>query len=189
MRAFIAIELPDTVRRQLSEIVAQLRKTGVKATWVQPDRMHLTLRFLGDVQKEQIDIIADAVRQPLSLHDAFSLVSDGLGAFPNLRRPSVIWATIAPLDPNLARVQQFAETAARSAGLAAETKAYHPHITLARVRNPAAARALGAAVESYPAFRTDAFDVSHVSLFLSELTPRGPVYTRIHEFPMKRSVS
>lgn len=189
MRAFIAIELPDAVRRPLSEIVVQLRKVGVKATWVQSDRMHLTLRFLGDVQSEQIDTIADALRQPFALHDAFFLVSDGLGAFPNLRRPSVIWAAIAPLDPDLARVQQLAETAAQSAGLPAETKVYHPHITLARVRNPAAARALGAAVESYPPFRTDAFEVSHVSLFSSELTPRGPVYTRIHEFPMKRSVS
>jgi 2'-5' RNA ligase len=189
MRAFIAIELPESIRTQLGELNSRLRSTRVKASWVQPDRMHLTLRFLGDITDEQAETLSSLITQACSDVPGFTLTCGGLGAFPNLRRPSVVWAGIGPLEPDLVRVQAASESAARSCGLSAETKPFHPHVTLARIKDPRNAAALVDAIHATSAFDAGAFDVSHVSLFSSELTPRGAIYTRIREFPMKRDKS
>lgn len=186
MRAFIAIELPEAVRRQLGALCVRLRQTGSKASWVQPDRMHLTLRFLGEVSEEGTAAIAASMTDVCRDIRPFMLTCERLGAFPNLRKPSVIWVGVTPLEPDLARIQSAAETGARACGLLPETKPFHPHVTLARIRNPKEVSALTRQVEVESAFRADAFDVSHVSLFSSELLPRGPVYTRIRDFPLKR---
>jgi 2'-5' RNA ligase len=186
MRAFIAIELPEAVRRQLGDLSVRLRQTGSKASWVQPDRMHLTLRFLGEVSEEQIAVITASMTDVCRDIAPFTLVCEGLGGFPNLRKPSVIWVGVSPFAPDLARIQTAAETGARACGLSPETKRFHPHVTLARIRNPEDVSALTQQAEAESAFCTGAFDVFHVSLFSSELTPRGPVYTRIHDFPLKR---
>ena len=189
MRAFIAIELPESIRTRLGDLSARLRKYTGKASWVRPDRLHLTLRFLGEISGEQVKTLSENMTQTCGEVDAFTLTCEELGAFPNLRRPSVIWAGIGPLEPDLARVQAASEAGARAAGLPAEPKRFHPHITLARIKDPRNASPLVDAVDSAGTFHAGAFTVSHVALFSSELTPRGPIYTRIREFPMKRDGS
>ncbi len=186
MRAFIAIELPDSVRVPLGELVSRLKKTGVRASWVCSDRMHLTLRFLGDVTEGHVAALSESMSEACHDASAFSLACEVLGAFPNLRKPGVVWAGIAPLEPDLARIQSAADHSAVACGLSPETKRFHPHITLARIKDPRNASALARAVELEGDFAAGAFAVPHVSLFSSELTPRGPVYTRIREFPLKR---
>lgn len=186
MRAFIAIELPESLRVQLGELVARLRKTGVRASWVRPDRMHLTLRFLGDVTEEQVAALTESLTESCQGVAPFSLNCRELGAFPKLRKPSVVWAGISPLEPDLAQVQSAAETSARACGLTPERKSFHPHVTLVRIKDPRNASALVRAVELEGDFTAGAFEVSHVSLFSSELTPHGPIYTRIRDFPLKR---
>lgn len=185
MRAFIAIEVPESIRAQLGEIIARLRKTRVKASWVQPDRMHLTLRFLGEISSEHVETLSNTMTQACHEVEAFTLTCALLGAFPNLRRPAVVWAGVGPLDPDLARIQAATEAGALACGLPAESKRFHPHVTLARIRDPRNASTLVNAIESSTGFHAGAFEVSHVSLFSSELTPRGPIYTRIRDFPLR----
>ena len=185
MRTFIAIELPEAVRKKLVGLIAALRRGSVRASWVRSDHMHLTLRFLGEITDDHLEVINPALLEACVNTPSFALGVHGLGAFPNLRRPSVLWVGVGPLQPALADLQRASEAAARSAGLASETKPFHPHVTLARIKDPRSAGGLTGEVEAQRDFGAGAFDVTHVSLFSSELTPRGPIYTRIQEYPLK----
>lgn len=138
MRAFIAFELPDELRAALAAISVGLRNSLPDAplSWVPASNMHLTLKFLGEISPAQVPAIA-AVLQPLSESYAPIPISlSGLGAFPNLRRPRVLWAGLqAP--PALTRLAAEVEAALQAHGFAREPRAFTPHLTLARVRREA----------------------------------------------------
>lgn len=182
MRCFLAIELPPEVIRRLSQLSARLRRCPVKASWVRPEHMHLTLRFLSDINDAQAQGITDFLRDALAETHPFTLLVQAIGAFPNLRRPSIVWAGIGPLAGPLETVQAHCERAAERAGLAPETKPFHPHITLARIKDPRSPVDVTHAIERERTFTAGEFSVRGVSLFKSELTPRGPHYTRLEEF-------
>jgi len=183
MRCFLAIELPDEVRAALTDVSARLRLLPVKASWVRAEHMHLTVRFLGECNDGQVGDLSTHLRGGLAGIGPFPLVVEGIGAFPTVRRPSVVWAGAGPATGALAVVQARCEKAARSIGLPPETKAFHPHITLARIKDHRPPIELSHAIEREQAFVAGEFPVLGVSLLSSELTPRGPAYARIEEFP------
>lgn len=182
MRTFIAVELPDPIKKSLHELSGRLRAKDGRVSWVRPDRMHLTLRFLGDVEPDPLNALRDRLRAVYSGLEPFTLRVEGAGVFPNRRRPSVVWAGTVPAEGPLAEIQTAAEDAARAIGLAAENRPFRPHLTLARIRDARAGAALLARLESERAFRGGEFVVDAVSLFSSELTRQGPVYRRVEEF-------
>ena len=155
----------------------------MKASWVRPEHMHLTLRFLGDIDNAQAQFISPYLREVFSDMHPFTLLAQAVGAFPNLRRPSIVWAGIGPLTGPLELVQTHCERAAQHAGLTPELKPFHPHITLARIKDPRPPVDLMQAIERERTFTAGEFTVHGVSLLKSELTPRGPNYTRLEEFP------
>jgi len=171
------------VRAALGALGRRLQPRGERISWVRPDRMHLTLRFLGDVDDEPIAELGALLSDRYAGMAPFTLSVEGVGAFPNERRPSVIWAGVGPLDGGLRAVQQMAEQAARDVGLPAEKKPFHPHLTLARIRDRRAGAGLTARLEAERAFAGGEFPVGSVSLFSSELKPEGPIYRRLGDFP------
>ncbi len=182
MRCFLAIELPSEVIRHLSQLSANLRHCAVKASWVRPEHMHLTLRFLGDITDDQAEGITKFLHQSLEGARPFPLLTQAVGAFPNVRRPSVMWAGVGPLTGPLETVQAHCEHAAQHAGLAPDPKPFHPHITLARIKDHRPPVDLTQAIERERTFTAGEFTVRGVSLFSSELTPRGPNHARLEEF-------
>ena len=182
MRCFIAITIPDAVKQSLARLGAQLRQCPVSASWAQPDRAHLTLRFLGDITPDQAASIDAILRHRLIGTRPFNLMVHGAGAFPTIRRPKIVWAGVVPIDGPLTQVQQHCEEAAKAVGLPPEEKAFFPHITLARVKGRKAPPELMPAIERERAFAAGEFTVSSVGLFRSELTRRGPEYTRLQEY-------
>ena len=182
MRTFVAIELPESVKEALHALSGRLRESGGRVSWVKPENMHLTLRFLGEVDDEHVErlsaILADAYRGSA----AFPLAVRGTGAFPNPRRPDVIWVGAEPLEGALAEVQAAAESAARAIGLPPDDKIFRAHLTLARIRDRRAAKPLMECLEMERDFAGGEFTVGSVSLFSSELTPHGPIYRRLREF-------
>jgi len=182
MRCFIAIELPAAIHEALEDAKMRLRAAHVKASWVKPGNVHLTLRFLGEIEEVQAARIAVTLEEDYEAVPPFRLRVQGLGAFPTARRPSVLWAGCGPLDTGLSDVQQKAEAAARAVGLDAETKAFRPHLTLARIRDRRSAGPVAAALERQRGFDGGEFEVSAVALFESRLSPAGAEYTRLKEF-------
>ena len=194
LRTFIAIELPEPVKEALHGLNGRLRDSGARATWVKPENMHLTLRFLGEVEAERVEKLAAILTDACQGKPPFTLAVRGIGAFPNPRKPEVIWAGAEPLEGPLAEVRIAAENAARAIGLPPDDKAFRAHLTLARLRDRRAAKALevggwtvGSRLREYLErerdFAAGEFTVRSVSLFSSELTPHGPVYRRLEEFP------
>jgi 2'-5' RNA ligase len=177
--------LPESAKAELAKMAGDLRQAGVKASWVKPDRMHLTLRFLGEATPEQVEAVGDYLERAYAEQSGFECAVEGAGAFPNARRPSVIWAGVGPLEGGLDEVQTVAEEAAQSAGFAREKRAFRPHLTLGRVRRRKEAGDLAQALIPLQSFRGEKFDVKGVTLFSSTLTPQGPVYERLREIKFR----
>ncbi len=189
MRTFIAIELPEATRVALYDFRELLRRKGIHATWVKPEAMHLTLRFLGDVTEEQASTLSAILTEAYSSTAAPFLLVRGVGAFPSSTNPSILWAGIDTLQGNLETLQQAAESAARQIGIPPEAKPFHPHITLARFKKREDSRSAAQLITPYlaedmkPEFGNE-FRASNVVLFNSTLTKNGPVYKILQEFPL-----
>ncbi len=184
MRAFIAMELPGAIRESLMSLRERLRRSGAKASWVHPDNMHLTLRFLGEVDQDAINALCALLEAEYRNCGPVTLAVAGVGGFPNRRKPSVVWAGIEILSGDLMVLQAHAEQAARSIGLAPEEKPFHPHVTLARLRDHRALGTLPAELEAAQTYWGGEFTAAVVSLFSSELRPAGPIYRCLREFPV-----
>lgn len=182
MRTFIAIELPEAVLDDLGALSKRLRASGAKASWVRCENMHLTLRFLGEIDDRAVARICEHLADGYRNVSPFELSVHGVGAFPNTRKPSVVWAGVGPVEPDLAAVQDLAETAAIAIGLPKEKRPFHPHLTLARIRDARSLGDLRNRIEEEREFAGGAFAVGAVSLFSSRLTPRGAIYNRLKEF-------
>lgn len=182
LRSFVAIELPDSVKEELSALAARLKVPGLHASWVSPGNMHLTLRFLGDVTADARARLIDLLEDAYQAVSPFPLHVQGVGVFPNVRRPNVIWAGVGPFEGPLETLQASAEAAARAIGLPGETKAFKPHLTLARVKQLDHPAALQNVLETEQAFSGGEFVVQGVSLLSSKLTPKGAVHTCLREF-------
>lgn len=184
IRAFLAIELSDGVRASLAALTTHLRKSAPKVSWVQPQNMHLTLRFLGDIAPSALDLLLDELARPLCEIECFHLSVQGIGAFPNQRKPAVIWASIGDPSERLFEAQALTESAARSIGLEPEERPFTPHITLGRVRDRRQPIELFDAIERDEEFRAGEFSVHAVSLFSSELTPEAAIHRKLKEFSL-----
>lgn len=190
MRVFVAISLPNEVRKAIHTVALKLREKGDPASWVRPENMHLTLRFYGEVPEEKVKQLSDWLSERLPLHERPLLLARGVGAFPSITRPSVLWAGVETLSGSLEPVQRDTELGAREIGLPAEPKPFHPHITLARLRRPGKECACTGLLASFqenghvPEFGRE-FCAESVVLFSSVLTPRGPVYKVLREMRLK----
>lgn len=177
MRLFVAINLPDDVRRAVHEAVADVRNRGMPARWTDPEQYHVTLKFIGDVRPDRRDDHVEVLRRIGSGYRPVDVTVRELGAFPSLRRPRVIWMGIEP-TPQLRALKHDLEHGYASLGVDRETRAFRPHVTLARAEDGAAAgefrelEELAAGVEMEESFTAD-----HLDLMRSRLRPEGPVYS------------
>jgi 2'-5' RNA ligase len=181
-RLFIAAELPDTIKAELAATQAQLRRSAPPVAWVAPGAMHLTIRFLGETDATLVPDLHAAIGAALAAHPPMTLRLSGAGAFPNDRKPAVLWVGLGGSVAALARAQTGVESALRGLGLAPEPKPYHPHLTLGRVRREASQeqrRRLGEALHALEPPTPLAWTIERVILFRSELRSSGPVYTEI----------
>jgi 2'-5' RNA ligase len=181
-RLFIAAELPPNIEAELISIQTQLRRANPPVIWVAPGRMHLTLRFLGETSAALIPDLARAMRAGLASHNAMTLRLNGVGAFLNARRPSVVWAGVGGAVELLQRAQAGIEANLGGLGIVPEPKPFRPHLTLGRLRRTAdreQQQRLGDAIQLLPPPEPLAWIVERVVLFRSELRSDGPVYTEI----------
>ena len=183
IRAFIAIELPDEVVQELGRLESRLKlrqPDGVK--WVDPNAIHLTLNFRGDIDSGRISEITEAMTDAARESSSFSLELKELGVFPNLNRVRVIWAGIGGEVEKLAWLQHSLEANLDIIGFPPEERAFSPHLTLGRVReqsSPQERQRLADIVTGLKVGTVKPFTVNGFSLIKSQLTGTGPVYSRI----------
>jgi 2'-5' RNA ligase len=180
MRLFFAIELATPVAEALHQATGPLRAVEPELAWVAPERLHLTMKFLGDVDDAGTERLLAAVDSITGRHRPFEMTLGGVGAFPNFRRARVVWLGVGS-DPRLEWLHHDLEVACGAAGFEVEGRAFRPHITLARVRAPLPpdrVRPLARAARRV-AFATTS-NVNRLTLFASTPSPNGSHYGRVH---------
>ncbi len=184
-RSFVAIDLPDVGRERAVREIEALQQGRSDVRWVRESQLHLTLRFLGDVEVERIDGVRDALRGIAPRHAPIRLTLSGLGRFPPRGRPNVFWMGLGGELDLLDDLAGDVERALARLGFPPERRPFRPHVTIGRVRGPRGLRELEAAVR----VRDDEFTlelpaIDAFRLYRSELDPDGARHSIVEEFAL-----
>ncbi len=185
IRAFMAIKISEEIRTALQRVQSRLRGSGARVSWVDPGNIHLTLVFLGDLPSERIAELQQDMDRVAGSVPPFLMEVEGVGHFGGPRSPRVIWAGVAERSGALSGLQQGLADAARASGVSLESRPFHPHLTLGRVRSRRGAGALTSALASDSVTVRGTVQVDHVHLFESRLHPEGARYTILHSSRLK----
>jgi 2'-5' RNA ligase len=184
LRTFFAVDLPDLQRERVAALQDELRAQGLAARWVPAANLHLTLKFLGAVPVARLAAIQDAAAAALADWAPIALSLVGLGVFPHLRRPRVLWVGVEGETARLVDLQQGLEAALAAVGCAPENRPFQSHLTIARFKEAVPPVRVAAALEAFRAFTAPTFAVAALELFESRLRPEGPTYHRLARFPL-----
>jgi len=182
MRCFIAIPIPGNIHSQLSKIQSQLKETDADVKWVGIDNIHLTLKFLGEVDEQKIKAISEKLKEIADKHTCFQTRAEKAGAFPTLSNPKVVWIGLNKNEEKINNLQKEIEGSLHSFGFEKETRLFHPHLTLGRVRSKKNIQKLTEEIKTLSSFQSDCFTADKIVLFKSILKPQGAEYTTLDEF-------
>jgi len=188
LRTFIAIEIPKNIHNAIEEQTAGLKAAlgPSLVRWVPVDNIHLTLKFLGDISPTNVELLAQMLSQEASQQQAFEIQFEGLGVFPNQRRPRVLWIGIqAPAG--LETLQHGIEAATTRLGYPAEVRPFSPHLTIGRVKQNVGGegmQSIRTALQGARVGELGRAPVKNLTLFKSELKPTGAEYTQLHAAPL-----
>jgi len=177
LRAFVAVALAPDVVDRLTGLVGELKKCGADVRWVRPEGMHLTLRFLGDIEEGCVGELLEGLARGVSSLPSLRLGTAGLGAFPSLKRPRVIW--VGCRGEGLGALAAATEKSISELGFPREERPFRPHVTLGRVRSGRNWKSLEGLLDRRLDCEFGESKVCEVILFRSELTRDGARYSRL----------
>ena len=179
VRCFVAIEMPEPIRQGIAGLQAQLKPFGERISWVRPQNIHLTLKFLGDVDVLQLPDLIQALATAVEGRGGFDCDVAGLGMLPNQKCPRVLWAGIADAEGASGRLAKNVGDALIKFGFSGENRKFTPHLTIGRIKAPLSREF----IQEYKRmqFAAGRGRAGEIVLMLSKLSPDGAVYT-----PMKR---
>ncbi len=180
MRLFTGLDLPHELVRELEKLIDRLRPQA-RINWSPPANLHITTKFIGEWPQERLDELKAALgqlpaREPISLH------IHGVGFFPNPKSPRVFWCGIEA--PGLAALAAETDRATAALGIESEKRAFSPHLTLARIKEPVPLNRLHDSIAALPSVDFGRFGIRSFFLYQSQLRPGGSVYTKLAEFPL-----
>jgi RNA 2',3'-cyclic 3'-phosphodiesterase len=184
MRLFVAFDLPDEVRSALGELIAQLKPLCRAARWARPEGMHVTLKFIGHAIADGDTGKLEAVRAALATvrsSEPVAVCYRGVGFFPDARRPRVMWCGVEA-SANLAQLASDIERALEPLGIPRETRAFVPHLTLARFKSPEGSDALARSAAEWASRDFGSASETKFHLFESLLKPGGAEYRKIESY-------
>lgn len=189
LRAFLAIDLDPALRDVLARFQDECRRALPTLNWVPPESLHVTIKFLGHIPETDVEAIREALRDTLKTLTPFSLVVEGIGAFPSLAAPRALWAGITGQVDSLLSLVSMVEQTLEPFGYPPEAKPFRAHLTLARIKSRNRdARAIGEMIAKMEWIRTPPrfgeLHVDRLCLFKSELHPSGAVYHRLWDLPL-----
>jgi len=183
MRTFIAVELPENIKNKIGELQAPLKKTKAFVSWVKPENIHITLKFLGEVPEEKINEVFSATGLALKNAKKFKINLKEMGAFPDFRRPRVIWIGAGMGGEELSNMANKIEEEMEKIGYPKENRKFSPHFTMGRVKSPKGIEKLMELVKSTD-FETEDIEVNEVTVMKSQLHPAGAIYTPLKKIPL-----
>ena len=187
-RVFCAIDLPGGIREKVLAHSMRLRQSvpEAHASWSRSDNLHLTLKFIGDIPQSRVESLSKAAADASMALGPFPISIQDSGVFPTRRQPRVLWIGIEDLQGKLAELYRLLEGECAKAGFHKEPRPFHPHLTLARLRKPASARALSDA-HLQMEFEPLELTVSELLVIRSELSSAGSKYTTITRHPLTKT--
>ena len=182
IRTFIAIELPPDVKTLLDNVQQGLRSLPLKAKWVRTQNIHLTLKFLGNIDPANIEDIGRAMADAAGDCARFTLTVGGIGFFPGVKRPRVVWAGLGGETEILFKLQRQLAQQLAAIGYPKEKRPFKAHLTLGRIRQAVDPGTIGRAMQDCSNVGDLQFTADRITFFRSDLQPTGAVYT-----PLKRT--
>lgn len=180
MRCFVAVGMPSSVRERLAEAIEEFKKPRADVRWVPTENMHLTLKFLGATKEDIVGRITGVLSEILSSYEPFYIKISGVGCFPDMRRPKIIWAGVEE-SAGLIDLTRDVDAAMVGLGYTAEKRAFSPHLTIGRVKSGKGLPELMSAMDKLSAAGFGDIEVDKVTLMKSELRPAGAVYSSLAE--------
>ncbi len=182
LRCFIAVRIPQQVKKALSEAIDALKKSGADVKWVPEENIHITLKFLGSTDESVVDEIRESLLGRAASYPPFSVRIAGTGYFPAGRRPRVIWVGIEDSGPLLA-LQKDVEKAVAVFGFAEEDRPFSPHLTIGRVRSDKRMTEMLKRLDAFKETDFGEIEVGAISVMKSDLRPAGAEYSSLAEIP------
>jgi RNA 2',3'-cyclic 3'-phosphodiesterase len=177
VRTFIAIDIPQTIKDRIEALQRKLGGSRAQVSWTKASKIHLTLKFLGDVARSKLDEVIAAAERAASRAAPFEVEVGGAGCFPSLRNPRVLWIGLSQIPDPLAKLHTAVELELARIGFAREQKKFSPHLTIARIRTPSPdARELAERLIE-EGFQAESFRAEEVIVMRSEMKSTGSVYT------------
>jgi len=182
IRAFIAIEIDSEIKKRLSKHIDKLKGAGADVKWVVPENIHLTLKFLGYIEEDTLPGLNKIISDAASNLESFNISIGNIGAFPSHKRPRIVYVCVEDKEDLLLKLYENLNKGVEVLGIKKESKKYVGHITLGRIRTQKNISKLTTALES----ETECFfgyeKINYFSLMQSQLTPKGPIYTKLNNF-------
>jgi len=186
VRTFIAITLPSGIRTRMATVEEDLRRTGADFKWVEPENLHLTVKFLGGVPADRLAAVFLALQKAAAEIEPFHITLAGVGAFPNLSHPRVIWVGASEGVKEATQLWRRVEDAMFELGFPPDDRPFTLHLTLGRERSPGRSRFLQQTAEKWVGYEFGRFEVASLTVFRSDLRPTGPVYTPLSTAAFER---
>ncbi|MCX5841519.1 MAG: RNA 2',3'-cyclic phosphodiesterase [Deltaproteobacteria bacterium] len=188
IRAFLAMDPPPEVLQRIADIQEVLKKTlRGSISWVRPGGIHLTLKFFGDIAAEGLQPISEVVSGQAAGTRPLHLNIKGLGVFPGIRRPRILWLGVGGEVARLTALQGVLDQGFETCGIKQEERPFRAHLTLARIKSPQGLSGLDKVLEEKEAESAGPFEAKGLILFKSDLTPKGAIYTVLADFPFQGS--
>ncbi|MBN2062521.1 MAG: RNA 2',3'-cyclic phosphodiesterase [Deltaproteobacteria bacterium] len=185
IRSFLAFKLPPDIRSMVDKISQDLRESRMDVKWVELEKIHLTILFLGDLEESDIHRMESTIEKLCRQYSHFNLSLDGIGLFPNNKKPRVLWLGIGGSLDRMCVFRDDLQDHLEPFRIKREGRAFKPHLTLGRFRNPAGNNeGLREITMKYRIISSPICPVNELFLFKSELKPSGAIYTRLNSWAL-----
>lgn len=181
IRSFIAVSIPEQIKSEIGRFQEHLKRTGADVKWVRPESMHITLRFLGNLSPEEIELAGEAVCVVAEKFSPVQVEIKGFGSFPERKRPRVIWAGLTRGEDELKEIFQSLEQELISRGLGEADRGFAGHLTIGRVKTGKKLEYLLEYLNKESERSFGIFEAKTICLFQSQLKPQGAIYTALRQ--------